>query len=229
VWVHLDDADFMKNGLHNRHKVKGPNGASWLTVPVHASLGQPIREVRIATDQLARKDHWGTLVAFYRRAPYFDRYADALQEVYRSGYGGLGDLNCALLDLVVAALGLEAACHWSSRLAVASQSSQRILDLCLAVGARAYVSGLGGLNYMDLDAFGHAGVEVIFQVPETPPYPQQYPKLGFIPGLSIVDVLLNLGPDARDYVQRSGRLCDVGEARMLAAQYHDIASEREGE
>ena len=44
VFVFLDTVQYEKNGWQNRNRIKTRDGAHWLTVPVHARLGAPIRE-----------------------------------------------------------------------------------------------------------------------------------------------------------------------------------------
>jgi WbqC-like protein family len=48
VFAYLDNVQFQKNDLQNRDHIKTAQGARWLTVPVNASLGQRVRETRIA-------------------------------------------------------------------------------------------------------------------------------------------------------------------------------------
>src|SRR5580692_10572558 len=73
LFILLDDVDYTKNGWQNRNKIKCATGWQYVTVPVSASLGQPISEVRIAADAWAAK-HLRTLQTNYSRAPYYSRY-----------------------------------------------------------------------------------------------------------------------------------------------------------
>ncbi len=47
LFVFLDTVQFEKNGWQNRNRIKTRDGARWLTVPVRASLGTPIKDVTI--------------------------------------------------------------------------------------------------------------------------------------------------------------------------------------
>lgn len=42
-------------------------------------------------------------------------------------------------------------------------SNERLISICKKYGASKYIAGAGGKNYMDLDKFKDAGIEVIFQ------------------------------------------------------------------
>ena len=81
------------------------------------------------------------------------------------------------------------------------RASELVLNLCLEVGATRYLSGDGGKNYLDLEAFDRAGVEIDFRSPALPlAYPQQFSQLGFINHLSALDIMLNCGDGWRTYL-----------------------------
>ena len=75
------------------------------------------------------------------------------------------------------------------------EPTERLVELCAAVDARQYVAGRGGRNYMRVEMFEQAGVEIIWQAfdPARVIYPQ--PGKSFIPGLSAIDCLFNVGPE----------------------------------
>ena len=54
-FIFLDTVQYEKNGWQNRNRVKTPDGPRWLTVPVHARLGTPIREVTIDRSDIKLK------------------------------------------------------------------------------------------------------------------------------------------------------------------------------
>jgi hypothetical protein len=73
-----------------------------------------------------------------------------------------------------------------------SSGSQLLLDLVRIVGGDVYLSGISGRDYLELALFNRAGVKVQFQHFQHPIYPQVYRD--FIPGLSIIDLLMNVLP-----------------------------------
>ena len=80
--------------------------------------------------------------------------------------------------------------------------TDRLLNLCLAAGASRYVSGPAAKDYMELDKFERAGIEVIWMdYTGFPDYQQAWGA--FEPHVSIIDLLLNCGKSSRDYLQRS--------------------------
>lgn len=68
----------------NRNKIKTPQGAQWLTVPVKVKgkHHQTIRKTEINGTGWAEK-HWKALVHNYRSAPHFDEIAALFEPLYR--------------------------------------------------------------------------------------------------------------------------------------------------
>src|SRR5207245_2862485 len=69
VLVLYDTAQYSKQlGFHNRNRIKTPQGAQWLTVPVQHATLRAIRDVQIVDEPWALR-HRQALDANYRRAP----------------------------------------------------------------------------------------------------------------------------------------------------------------
>jgi len=71
------------------------------------------------------------------------------------------------------------------------QPDRRIIELIKSVGGDTYLSGPGGRNYMDLDAYKDAGIKVIFESFNHPEYMQLNGE--FQPHMSVLDLLFNHG------------------------------------
>lgn len=70
--------------------------------------------------------------------------------------------------------------------------------LCAAVGADEYLyGGTAGAGYMQVDDYAARGVTLVQQDWVARPYPQQFSdRFGFLPNLSVLDLLFNLEPAA---------------------------------
>ena len=79
----------------------------------------------------------------------------------------------------------------------------RLIDLCRELAADIYLSGAGAREYLDVDAFAAAGIEVRFQAFEHPVHAQLYEP--FEPFLSVIDLVMNCGRESLSVI-RSGRL-----------------------
>jgi hypothetical protein len=201
VFVLLDDVQFSKGGFQNRNRIKSSEGWQWLTVPVLHRGKQTIREVELNDTVPWRRKHWSALVSNYSRAPHFERYVEDLQRIFAIEWKHLGSLNEALMEWATNSLGIETIVKRSSEIPHSGTSSDRLIELCRAVDADRYLSGPGGRDYMDLEAFQLAGIEIAWQEFSLPSYPQQFPESGFVENLSVVDALFNCGPDTRELLR----------------------------
>jgi hypothetical protein len=206
LFVIYDDVQYDKHGWRNRNRVKGPDGPIWLTVPVRIKgLNKPnINEVLIdpAQPRWARK-HCQTLRQLYGKAPFLDQYYPRLEATLLEAWEKIADLDVALIRLFANWLGLGTEIVLSSSLGChAEDPTARLVEICQAVGADIFYEGSSGKNYLDMRQFAAAGVQVVFQEYECQPYPQLYGE--FIPYLSIVDLLLNCGPESPLYLPGLG-------------------------
>jgi len=201
LFIFLDTVDFQKNGLQNRNQIKTGQGGQWLTVPVRQHLGQKICDTLIDNQTEWRRKHWQTIMQCYGKASAFDTYRESLQSIFEQDWGNLSDLNIEITRRMMQWLGIETPVAKSSEMTATGAASQLVLDLCREVGASTYISGTGGASYLNLSEFEQAGVSVEFRAPPpTAPYPQTFPKLGFVEHLSALDIILNCGADWRRYV-----------------------------
>ncbi len=215
VFVLLDDAQYTKNGWQNRNKIKTAQGWTYLTVPVEDPFGKPIREVRICNREAWRKKHWNALRTHYGRAPFFRRYAEAFEAVYAREWEHLSELNLALLEVVFGLLGVRTRVLRSSELGIPGRATERLVAICRALGASVYLTGdYAAANHLEPELFEEAGIEVWLQNWTCPLYCQQFPQVGFLPDLSIVDLLFNEGDRALEILlNRPGRPLPLEPAR----------------
>lgn len=195
TFVVLDNIQFNKNGWQNRNKIKTSNGAFTLTVPVVHKFQQVLSEVQIDSKQPWRRKHWGTLQSNYQKSPYFKDHELFFCQLYERSWERLNDLNYEILFYLLKVLGIRTRVIRSSELALKGEGTERLVGICKEVGARTYLTGSYAAQvYLDPTLFEQEGTQVLFQEFECPHYPQLYPEIGFIPELSIIDLLFNCGP-----------------------------------
>jgi len=69
-----------------------------------------------------------------------------------------------------------------------------LVSILKRIGAHAYIYGRGAENYQENDKLIRAGIEPVAQNYEHPVY-QQHGVEQFVPGLSIIDALMNVGKE----------------------------------
>jgi WbqC-like protein len=210
LFVMLDVVQYRRDYFQNRNRILGPGGPQWLTVPVVRS-GYTKRilaemeinnDVRVTNKADWRRRHWKTISTAYGRHPFFADHRDFLRDVYAREWRLLTDLNEHLIRCLTEALGIATDVVRASDLAVTGSSSELLLQICRATGATAYLSGPTGRDYLDERLFGDAGMELRYHAFEHPEYPQRGGE-GFVSHLSVLDLLMNAGPESLAVV-RSG-------------------------
>ena len=90
--------------------------------------------------------------------------------------------------------GITTKIHSAADYAAREEPTDRLIDLCRAVGATAYLAGPGAERYMDMPRFESSGVRIEMHAFTHPIYRQAYEP--FEPNLSALDLLLMQGPEA---------------------------------
>jgi hypothetical protein len=203
VFVYLDCVQFQKNGMQNRNQILTAQGPRWLTVPVRASLERTIRETPIA-DRHWPKKHIRTIEQEYRRAPYSASFDDSLRVLIDRDWPSLADLNIAVTDWFFERLGIRCRRLCASELSVSGTKDDLVIAICRAVGATAYLSGTGAKIYQTSEKFAEYGIALRYQSYRNQPYSQCAQQSDFTPDLSVLDLVLNAGPQARE-IMLAGR------------------------
>lgn len=203
VFVFYDDVQYDKHGWRNRNRIKGPNGAQWLTIPVLTKSAvadaRPINDVGINWNTNWNRKHWTTLSQVYGRSAYFDRLAPRLKPFYERH----DELLCELtIDLTIA-LADELSITGtrfvrSSSLGIGGTRTQRLVSILQALGADHYVSGPTASAYLEEDRFRDAAIHLEYMNYDYPEYDQHHPP--FDPHVSVLDLMFTVGPDARKYI-----------------------------
>jgi WbqC-like protein len=195
TFVYLDTVQYEKNGWQNRNRIKTPQGAQWLTVPVRHRFGQPIAEVEVAETEGWRRKHRQALATHYGGAPHFAAAWPALEALYATPWERLADLAVASTECLARLAGLHCPTLRASSLGpLPEEPTERLVAICRALGADTYLAGGSGPGYMDLDRFARAGIAVLVQDYRHPQYPQRYGP--FVAQLAAVDLICNAGPES---------------------------------
>lgn len=198
IFVLLDSVQFTKRGFQNRTKIKSPQGAAWLTVPVKTKglYFQKTNDVRIDNTQDWAKKHWEAMESFYKKSSFFSLYAKCIKEVYSREWESLVCLNETLIRFIATTLKQPDKFLKASQLKVGGKSTELLLNICKEVGGNIYLSGISGRNYLKEELFMEAGIQIIYQDFTHPVYKQQFGE--FISGLAVIDLLFNHGDKTLD-------------------------------
>ncbi len=173
--------NYQKQTYRNRCRILGANGIQNLVVPVKkmATLKTKTRDIRIDYDTDWQKNHLRSIQSAYRSSPFFDYYFDDYEEFFYKKYQFLVDLNTDILQVNLKHCNIRAE----------PIKSESFIPISLNDGRSCI----------------HPKIE-----PDRDPYFQSisYPQVfteryGFLPNLSILDLIFNLGPESQDYLRKS--------------------------
>ena len=172
--IYIETAEnYPKQTYRNRCHIASANGLQVLTVPVEKSttLKTLTRDIRISNHGNWRHIHWNALVSAYNLTPFFEYYADDFHPFYEKKYTFLLDFNEALRSLVCTLLDIHPKIILTTTYLPSVPN-----DFRQAITPR-------------------------HPLPDDPFTPRPYyqvfrDKHGFLPNLSIIDLLFNLGPES---------------------------------
>lgn len=197
VFIFLDDVQFSKTGgtWSNRVKMLLAGEPRWVTAPIRRAFNGValIHEIEWADEQPWRSKLLKTLVANYARVPHYRETMAWLEPLILLPENNLARYNMALIRAIADRIGLRHDhCVTSSSLGGQGQASELLIDLTRKVGGDCYLCGGGASGYQEDEAFSEVGLELRYQRFTHPLYAQAGGR-EFVPGLSIVDALMNLG------------------------------------
>ena len=171
------DDNFLKQTYRNRAYVYGANGKLTLNIPViHSQKNrQKYRDVKIFNEEKWQSLHWKSLLSAYRTSPFFEYYEDELQPLFEMKTDFILDFNLKCFETITECLQLD----------VNTSKTET------------YQEAPADTN--DFRFLVHAKKE---QPQNFETYTQVFSnKHGFIPNLSILDLLFNEGPNALNYLE----------------------------
>ena len=174
--------NFIKQTYRNRTVILGANGPISLIVPVEKGREQKIRikDLRIAYYEEWQRNHWRTIFSAYNSSPFFEYYADDLEPLFRMKSKYLLDYNQQITESILDMLEIPVSLKLTT-------DFEYLPENCL--NFREKINPKANKN-MDDPEFA------------AQPYTQVFSeKFGFVPDLSILDLLFNEGPSAHQVLQ----------------------------
>lgn len=201
AFIIADEMQFSSSGWAHRNRVRGPEGAHWLTLPARPARGQAIRDVALDPHVPWQEKHLETLRHFYARSAFATELLDGLAAVMQAAGTLLVEATVPLIRFLAERLGLATPLVVSSEAGLERAymarfpdqpgPTHRIIAFMKALGATELLEGESGRSYLDVALCEAHGIRVRFQHYEHPTYPQLFTP--FVSHLSAVDLLLACG------------------------------------
>ena len=199
-FILLDEVQLEKGSQMVRNRVLDQQGEiKYLTImgETKGFLGKRYRDLQTKENDVWKKRQINALESYYCRSKYKDEVLKIFSTFLDKNYPTICEWTSDSIRFVCQLLGIETKITLQSEIAYdrENKKSELVLALCEAVHADEYLSGRGAsVRYLDRDAFKAHGINIVFQDFVHPFYAQVNSK-SFVSGLSILDMLFNLGVD----------------------------------
>ncbi|MCQ2350884.1 MAG: WbqC family protein [Paludibacteraceae bacterium] len=160
--------NYNRQTFRNRCQILGPNGVETLTIPVIKPQEKTLVKDILIDGTAWQTQHWRTIEAAYNSSPFLEFYADAIMPFYTKQFRFLYDFNLLLQTEVCSILGFS----FNNDLTESYKQYSENID------------------------FRHLVNKKSTDTAPTPYYQVFKEKFGFTPNLSIIDLLMNMGPES---------------------------------
>ncbi|MGN6317618.1 WbqC family protein [Trinickia sp.] len=191
AFVLFDDVHFINKGWINRNRINVGGAAHTITVPLkQASQNRLICDIELDDSAKWREKMLKTLEQSYVRAPQFPRVFPLIEGIVQHDASNLADYLRHSLTALRDHLRLPTDIVATSRQYQNAElkAQERIIDIGLKERARVYVNAIGGMQLYSHADFASRGLDLKFLQPTLEPY--ACGRLAYVPGLSIIDVLM---------------------------------------
>lgn len=171
---------YQKQSYRNRTKILSANGELSLSIPVKKYAEHaPVKDIEISYAEDWQKQHWRSITSAYKNSPYFDFLEDELISFYDREYQFLHEYNAEQLKWIMRAFRLKKDISYSE----------------------AYIEDP---NFTDLREEIHPKKAIqdkrLEELLQQPYYQTFSDKMGFLPNLSVLDLIFNEGIKGHQYL-----------------------------
>lgn len=172
--------NYTKQTFRNRMQIATANGVQTLSVPVNTSGGEAIRDVGISDHGNWRHQHWEALKTAYGMSPFFEYYADDIQPFFTEHWDKLFDFDLAITQKMFSLIGIDKEIILTDAYCGDNTKNDAAIN-----------NGTDTKNGAAIKKMSDSTIE----------YYQTFQRRhGFIPDLSILDLLFNEGPESIMYI-----------------------------
>lgn len=172
VYIEIHE-NFIKQTYRNRCEIAGPNGMQSLVIPIEKKSGTKvkIKDTKVSYDENWQKDHLKTFLSAYNKSPFFEYIIDDFNFVFNKKFTFLLDLNYKCHEVICDYLRISSSINYTNEYQKEGFYSNDY-RYTFQPKNRKKVNAEKNYNQVFID------------------------KHGFIPGLSVIDLLFNEGNNA---------------------------------
>ena len=194
LYIVLDHVQFERGSINSwihRDLLKTQSGKSWISVGTKkCNLSTPINMIELAETNWKVKN-LNLIYQNYHKSPFYNEFFPIIRSIYEEPCSKLSDFNMKFIKTIFSLLNINTPIIFSSDLISRGSKNNLLIALLKEVRATSYLSGSGSRAYMDQNLFERNQILVNWHEFHHPIYKQQYGE--FIPNLSIIDLIFNMG------------------------------------
>jgi len=193
VFVFYDDVQYTVKDWRNRNKIKTPNGELWLTVPVihKGRRNQLIKDAEIDNTTNWQLSHYKSIVANYKKAPFFQDFHFLLEEFYlKNKWTFISEFDIYVIKRIAEILGIVVEWYKSSELECdGGKEGGKVIKICEKLNCDYFINGPASRGFMDEELFNNKNIRLDYMDYDYREYSQLYPPFNHY--VSILDLLFN--------------------------------------
>jgi WbqC-like protein family len=175
------EENYLKQTYRNRCLILTANGPSSLSVPVlsGSSIKSPVRDIKIDYSKRWQQVHIRALISSYKSSAFFEYYFEDFEKIIKCKPAFLIDLNSNTLETVMRIIGISKAIEYTN---IFEQYGESANDFRKSISPKKNIPGnLSQKEYYQVFNY----------------------RFGFVSGLSILDLIFNVGPDSLSYLSEN--------------------------
>jgi len=198
-WIVFDTVQFINKGWINRNRIlkQGGDNVGFLTVPVKkASRDMLIKDVLIDKEQRWKSKIFGQLTYYKKKAPFYEPTMKIVNVILEFETNNINELNVFALEKICDYLGIRFKFSFFSKnnygIDTVAAPDEWALKITKHLNFKTYINLPGGINFFDLEKYKRENIDLKFLAIKLEPYKTFNDR--FIPGLSIIDVMMFNSP-----------------------------------
>lgn len=207
-FVFLENIQFNKRSWQQKNKINNNGKELIITIPVKTKkkFYQKICDVEIDNFDKIKKKHIISIKNSYSKSEYFNQYIDGFEKIFEKDYSKLSDLNKDLIIHICKTLKIKTKISSDQIYSFQTKKIEYLKDICKIKNSDNYISTLGAKDYFgDMTNFPNTKIKIDYYDFKDSIYYQNNKK--FIPKLSVIDLLFNLGPETLKYLRNNFFIC----------------------
>ena len=177
--------NYIKKSYRNRCEILAANGKLALSVPIEKSTAEKIKitDVKIDYSENWQKNHLKALESAYALSPFYEFYIDDLKPLFEKKYEYLFDLNIDIIKTVFDLIGIKKQIKLTDNFIEINEQNKN--DFRFSIHPKEK------MQKRDNEFVANRYIQTFFD------------KFEFVPNLSILDLIFNLGPESLEYLHKT--------------------------